>query len=316
MSTTRGIAFAAALLLILFSASFDATRGARGDTARPPSDVPALANPTHTAGEAPPPSRDTGDESESNAKSRLTEESGEAVACPDPANGLPAAVRVPPIAPHTRVSSPGTGADEERRVVVVPGGTGPPGWDVQVATGRRLHYGKNRTGPGTCTCSGGGVSAGATVKVGTASVPAPPPSLSQHGGGAAAGDTENGRGVVVVRRPAYLLFWSTVLSIVSVGGVGVASVLRAGGGLGPHSARASSHRRCWLHVRSAMVGLAVVSSAGGAGVSAAECTASTCCNVVIPTLDPLKLTKIVSFSGQCSASELAAGTCGFCNQGK
>jgi len=84
----------------------------------------------------------------------------------------------------SHLPSPGTCADEERRAVVVPGGTGPPGWDVQF-TGR-LH-GKNRAGPGTCTCSRGGrVSAGATVKVGTASVPAPPSPLSQPGGGAAA----------------------------------------------------------------------------------------------------------------------------------
>ena len=50
------------------------------------------------------------------------------------------------------------------------------------------------------------------------------------------------------------------------------------------------------------------------------CTASTCCNVVIPTLDPLKLTKIAGATGsksyQCSTSELAAGTCGVCTQGK
>jgi hypothetical protein len=87
----------------------------------------------------------------------------------------------------------------------------------------------------------------------------------------------------------YLFFWSAALSIISVGGGGVASVLCAGGGLCPRGARASSHRR-WL--RSAMIGFAVVSSGGGVGVSAAECTASTCCNVVIPTLDPSTTTQI------------------------
>jgi Leucine-rich repeat (LRR) protein len=116
-----------------------------------------------------------------------------------------------------------------------------------------------------------------------------------------------------------ILFGSTILSmIVSVGGIGVASVLRAGVGLCAHSARVRSphRRRCWLHVRSAIVGLAVM-SLGGAKVSAAECAASTCCNVAIPKLDPLKITKICSSRGtsigsamnQCSASELAAGTC-------
>ena len=259
MSTTRGIAFfivffSALLLLVLCASSCGATRGARGTTARAASDAPALFNPTCTAGEASLPSRDAGDESESNAKN---EKSGAAVSCPVPANGPPTAVRVLPIALHTHVSSPGTCADEERRVVVVSGGTGSPRWDVQFIG--RLH-GKNRAGPGTCTCSGGGVSGtGATVKVGTTPVPAP------H----------------VVRRPTYLLFWSTVLSIVSVGSVGVASVLRTGGGLCPRGARASSHRR-WL--RSAMIGFAVVSSGGGVGVSAAACTASTCCNVAIPKL--------------------------------
>ncbi len=42
-----------------------------------------------------------------------------------------------------------------------------------------------------------------------------------------------------------------------------------------------------------MVGLAVMSS-GGAGVSAAACTATTCCNVAIPKLDPLTATRIDS----------------------
>jgi len=99
---------------------------------------------------------------------------------------------------------------------------------------------------------------------------------------------ENRRVVAVVRRPTYLLFWATVLSIVSVGSVGAASVLRTGGVLCPRGARASSHRR-WL--RSAMIGFAVVSSGGGVGVSAVECTASTCCEVAIPKL-PSTTTKI------------------------
>ena len=148
---------------------------------------------------------------------------------------------------------------------------------------------------------GGRAGHGVTAKVGTTSLPAPPSPLPPPGSDGAREDEEreeedkedentNGRGVVVVRRPTYLLFWSTVLPIVSIGGVGVASVLRAGGGLCPRGARASSHRR-WL--RSAMVGLAVVAS-GGAGVSAAECTASTCCNVAIPKLDPLTTTWINS----------------------
>ena len=133
------------------------------------------------------------------------------------------------------------------------------------------------------------------------------------------GEEENRRGVGAIRRHMYLYVGSSVLLIIAVG---ISSVLRAGGGLCAHSARVrSSHRRCLLNVRSAMVGLAVMLS-GSAGVSAAECTASTCCNVVIPTLDPLKITKIVgststgSSSYQCSTSELAAGTCGVCNQGK
>ena len=50
------------------------------------------------------------------------------------------------------------------------------------------------------------------------------------------------------------------------------------------------------------------------------CTASTCCEVAIPKLDPLKLTKIAGATGsqshQCSTSELAAGTCSVCTQGK
>ena len=130
-------------------------------------------------------------------------------------------------------------------------------------------------------------------------------------------EKKNRRGVGTIRRHTYLYVGSTVLLIIAVG---ISSVLRAGGGLCAHSARVrSSHRRCLLNVRSAMVGLAVVSS-GGAGVSAADCTASTCCNVVIPKLDPLKLTKITSTTGsqsyQCSTSELAAGTCSVCTQGK
>ena len=90
---------------------------------------------------------------------------------------------------------------------------------------------------------------------------------------------------------AFLRVWSAaVLSVVSVAGVGVASVRYAGGSLISHGgACASSHGRRWL--RSAMVGLAVMSS-GGAGVSAAACTASTCCNVAIPKLDPLTTTTI------------------------
>ena len=175
MSTTRGIAFAlffAALLLL----------GAAPCDAAPP------GGRVRAPGEASLPNRDTGDESGSNVKMsrRSTEnESGAVVACPacpDPAKGPPTAVRLPPIAPRTHLPSPGTCADEERRVVVVPGGTGPPGWGWVQFTGSRLH-GKNRAGPGICTCSGGGVSAGATVKVGTASVPAPPSPLSQPGGG-------------------------------------------------------------------------------------------------------------------------------------
>jgi hypothetical protein len=90
---------------------------------------------------------------------------------------------------------------------------------------------------------------------------------------------------------AFLRVWSeAVLSIVSVAGVGVASVRFAGrGSLISHGARYLSHRRQIL--RSAMVGLAVMSSEG-AGVSAAACTASTCCNVAIPKLDPLTTTTI------------------------
>jgi hypothetical protein len=104
-------------------------------------------------------------------------------------------------------------------------------------------------------------------------------------------EEESGRVVAVVRRPTYLLFGSTVLSIVSVGSVGVASVLRAaGGGLCPRGARALSRRR-WL--QSAMICFAVVSSGCGVGVSAAECTANTCCEVAIPKL-PLTTTTIDS----------------------
>jgi hypothetical protein len=103
-------------------------------------------------------------------------------------------------------------------------------------------------------------------------------------------EEENGRVAAVVRRPTYLLFWSTVLSIVSVGGVGVAS--------------ASSHRR-WL--RSAMIGFAVVSSGGGVGVSAAECTASTCCEVAIPKL-PLTTTRIGSSVCNQGSIPLEIGT--------
>ena len=96
-------------------------------------------------------------------------------------------------------------------------------------------------------------------------------------------------------RPAYLLFWSTVLvlvvlPIVSIGGVGAASVLRAGGGLCPRGVRVSTNRRsCWW-LWSATVGLAVV-ALGGSGVSAAVCTGSKCCNVAIPLL-PLTTTTI------------------------
>ena len=57
------------------------------------------------------------------------------------------------------------------------------------------------------------------------------------------------------------LFWSAVLSIVAVGGVGVASVLRAGGELCPRGARNSSHRRSWLW--SATIGLTLASSLAG-----------------------------------------------------
>ena len=91
---------------------------------------------------------------------------------------------------------------------------------------------------------------------------------------------------------AFLRVWSAaVLSFISVAGVSVTSVRFAGGSLISHGgARApSSHRRRrWL--RSAMVGLAMKSSEG-AGVSAAACTASTCCNVAIPLL-PLTTTAI------------------------
>jgi len=87
---------------------------------------------------------------------------------------------------------------------------------------------------------------------------------------------------------AFLRDWSAaVLSIISVGGVSVASVRLGRGSLISHGARRASssrRRRRWWWLRSAMVGLAVMSSGCGVGVSAAECTASTCCNVVIPDL--------------------------------
>ena len=79
---------------------------------------------------------------------------------------------------------------------------------------------------------------------------------------------------------------------------------------------------CWdasnenVFVCAEFVSCGVQCTAGG------ECTASTCCNVVIPKLDPLKITKICgttdtgSEPNQCSASELAAGTCSVCTQGK
>ena len=90
---------------------------------------------------------------------------------------------------------------------------------------------------------------------------------------------------------AFLRVWSAaVLSVVSVAGVGVASVRSAGGSLiSRGGACASSHGRRWL--RSAMVGLAVMSS-GGAGVAAAVCQYGADCSVCIPTLDPLMTTRI------------------------
>jgi hypothetical protein len=56
-----------------------------------------------------------------------------------------------------------------------------------------------------------------------------------------------------------------------------------------------------------MVGLAVMSSEG-AGVSAAACTAFTCCNVAIPKLDPLTTTTINS--SVCSEGTLPGGALG------
>ena len=317
MSTTRGVTFFAALLIILIivAAPFDAVLGAAEQaitacpTPRSTYDASTLANPTHVAGEVPPPGHGTRDESEINANTlrRIkTEESGPAEACPAVTGSPTACARsIAPLSQH--VSSPGTGDDKERGAeVMVPGG-GPPRQEQF-----RGVYDSNRAGLGSSTTksddahrSGSGGRAagpGVTAKVGTTSLPAPPSPLPPPGSDGAREDEgreeddkedeeTNGRVVVVVRRPAYLFFWSAALSIVSVGGVGVASVLRAGGGLCPRGARASSHRR-WL--RSAMVGLAVVSSGGGVGVSAADCTASTvtCCEVAIPKLDPLTTTMI------------------------
>ena len=98
------------------------------------------------------------------------------------------------------------------------------------------------------------------------------------------------------------------IGVLLIVAAGISSVLRAGGGLCSHSARVrSSHRRCLLNVRWGMVGLAVMSSEG-AGVSAAACTASTCCNVAIPNL-PLTTTIIDKFYASSS------GGGGVCNQG-
>jgi hypothetical protein len=69
-------------------------------------------------------------------------------------------------------------------------------------------------------------------------------------------EKENRRGVGAIQRHNYLHFGATVLSIVAAF---VSSVLHAGGVSCAYSARArSSHRRCLFHVRSAMVGLALM----------------------------------------------------------
>ena len=72
------------------------------------------------------------------------------------------------------------------------------------------------------------------------------------------------------------LFWSAVLSIVAVGGVGVASVLRAGGELCPRGARNSSRRRSWLW--SATIGLTLASSLAGV-VSATSANGAVCTSI-------------------------------------
>ena len=143
----------------------------------------------------------------------------------DTTTGYAAAVERDLRSTHNQMSSFGTCADKERRVVVVPDGK-PPGLDVQfISTPRSL-----------------GAGIGATAKVGTASL------------------------LHLLPDCAFLCVWSAaVLLIISVAGVGVASGRFAGGSLISHGARASSHRRCLLNVRSAMVGLAVVSSGGGGG---------------------------------------------------
>ena len=77
MSTMRGVAFFAALLLIV-AAPFDAVLGAAEHviTACPTYDAPSLANSTHIAGEVPPPGHDTGDESEINANTHGSNRAG------------------------------------------------------------------------------------------------------------------------------------------------------------------------------------------------------------------------------------------------
>jgi hypothetical protein len=207
-------------------------------------------------------------------------------------------------------------------------------------------YSSNRAGRGTkpgpdattttstaATCSGGG-GCPAAVKIDAVSVPAPPLPLPRTPG---AGKVESGTSVACwggrkgcTAQPgttrtgghAFLRAWSTAaaLSIITVAGVSVASVrFFAGGSLNSHGARraSSAHRRRRWWLRSAMVGLAVMSSEG-AGVSAAACTASTCCNVVIPSLDPLTTTEIRGSAYQCAGSVAGASVlpgCGWCNQG-
>ena len=318
MSTTRGIAFtfiAAAALLLLGAAPCDAARGVGGaaTTSCPAPGAPALANPDHMVGGAPSPIHGTGDEPASNAKMhRHTKARGAALV-----GYAGTAVRVLPIAPPPHALR--TGASKERRAVVVVGG-GPSRPGEQFGDGGyRAGLGCRTTKPDpdattnattAATCSGGEVCP-AAVKIDAVSVPAPPLPLPRTPG---AGKVESGTSVEFrgggkgtgsgcTAQPgttgrgghAFLRVWSeAVLSIVSVAGVGVASVRFAGrGSLISHGARALSHhhRRQWL--RSAMVGLAVMSSEG-AGVSAAACTASTCCNVAIPKLDPLTTTRIDS----------------------
>jgi hypothetical protein len=313
MSTTRGIAFtfiAAAALLLLGAAPCDAARGAGGarTTSCPALGASALANPDHMVGGAPSPIHGTGDEPASNAKMRRhTKARGAAVG-----GYAGKAVRVLPIAPPPHASALRTSADKERRAVVVVGGEPSRPGEQFGDGGYGAGLGCRTTKPDSAdattnattaaTCSGG-EACPAAVKIDAVSVPAPPLPLSRTPG---AGKVEcgtsvefRGGGKGCTAQPgttgrgghAFLRVWSeAVLSIVSVAGVGVASLRFAGrGSLISHGARALSHRRQIL--RSAMVGFAVMSSEG-AGVSAAACTATTCCNVAIPKLDPLTTTTI------------------------